>query len=480
MIILVQQYSKNGPIKPSRAPAIILVKDRWNDFGYRTLFTLYYCPTTMKMQEIGTVKILELGESSTDISPESARLERNYCSLGQTEEYYKSIDELGAVGKQILDVLNDVTASQSIHDLFVEEDGFNVSLLREGEAIRVYEARRQTNLRRNATFYFRFRARLPGCDQVHEVDFDFSSTPIVPGNVFAIIGKNGSGKTQYLKRLADAISGTHDIDREWDEFSPARPAFSTVIAISYSAFDDFSKESTRTAKGYAYCGIYDKNGKLRSRLSVWKGVRADFQTILSLGREMDLRKCVNILFDPMRAEIMCLQLDTWDNRLAVPQKSVLSKISAGELFVLASFCRILSFIKDTSLVIFDEPELHLHPNAVSRLVNALRFVLGKFKSFAVLATHSPIVLQQIPSRSVRVMRRTPGGPVVTGIELECFGQDLSSITEAVFHSADEPAFFATWFDEVSEEYSEEDIQSAFGRELSFNAKSYLASIRRGS
>lgn len=61
-----------------------LESDGWNDYGYETLFELYWTDEDNKFHEIGPVKIAHKSEKITrDLLENSfSRLEENFCSLG--------------------------------------------------------------------------------------------------------------------------------------------------------------------------------------------------------------------------------------------------------------------------------------------------------------------------------------------------------------------------------------------------------------
>lgn len=71
-----------------------LESDGWNDYGYETLFELYWTDEDNKFHEIGPVKIAHKSEKITrDLLENSfSRLEENFCSLGIDDKYsYKCI-----------------------------------------------------------------------------------------------------------------------------------------------------------------------------------------------------------------------------------------------------------------------------------------------------------------------------------------------------------------------------------------------------
>jgi ABC-type transport system involved in cytochrome c biogenesis ATPase subunit len=475
-----QSYRRSGPLPPDRFPAVVLVKDGWNDFGRRTLYSAFvFISKTKDPVSLGMVKILQRGKISTELPKAPQKLPEEFCSLGQSVEYYTQLRELReSLRVRILTALRDICHTPAIADAFADDEGLRVSLLRESEAAALFNRARAGDTTVTGSIpSFTFTSQLPGASAPHSIDFDFNPAPLVPDRVFALIGKNGSGKTQYLRRLADAVSGT-EVDESKGTFEPARPGFSTVVAVSYSAFDDFAVESARTAKGYAYCGLYNTKGRPKTRKELWRDTRADLKEIMEQNREATWRDAIASLLDDDRVARLQLAHGDEDESLKNVRELTWS-LSAGELFLLAMMSRIIGFVRPTSLIILDEPEMHLHPNAIGKLVHALRLVALRFDSQVVVATHSPIVLQQIPARYVRVLRRTVGGPEVTMLQEECFGQNLTSLTESIFHSADEPPVFAQWLRGLVATHDRRRIEEAFPLGLSFTARSYLQSVDGG-
>jgi energy-coupling factor transporter ATP-binding protein EcfA2 len=86
---------------------------------------------------------------------------------------------------------------------------------------------------------------LPESSAPHELDVDFAPHAELPHRMNLLIGRNGTGKTQLLAHLAQTLYGAGTIDTEssplhgTSEIIGEPPDFSKVIAISYSAFDQF-------------------------------------------------------------------------------------------------------------------------------------------------------------------------------------------------------------------------------------------------
>ncbi|MFP3740379.1 AAA family ATPase, partial [Burkholderia sp. SIMBA_019] len=57
-----------------------------------------------------------------------------------------------------------------------------------------------------------------------------------------------------------------------------------------------------------------------------------------------------------------------------------NKLSSGQTMMLLVITNIVSFIQDNTLILFDEPELYLHPNAISGLIKMIYRILEEFNS----------------------------------------------------------------------------------------------------
>ena len=83
------------------------------------------------------------------------------------------------------------------------------------------------------------------------------------------------------------------------------------------------------------------------------------------------------------------------------------RLSSGHKVVLKIVTELTAYMGDDkpTLVLIDEPETHLHPPLLAALLKSVRACLDQFDGYAILATHSPVVLQETPSRYVNVLRR---------------------------------------------------------------------------
>ncbi|MFN7882770.1 MAG: AAA family ATPase, partial [bacterium] len=122
-------------------------------------------------------------------------------------------------------------------------------------------------------------------------------------------------------------------------------------------------------------------------------------------------------------------------------KSVKSILSSGQNIILYMVTEILSHIRSDSLILYDEPETHLHPNAISSLMNSLFDLVERFHSFCVIATHSPLIIQEIPARNIFVIEREGNAASVRALERESLGENLTVITQDIFGNGEVPRNF---------------------------------------
>ncbi|WP_176428123.1 hypothetical protein [Pantoea sp. VS1] len=132
---------KKERIEPNTYPCIVLVRDNWDDYDYKTTFYSHVHLSKKEKISIGEVKILTFNQKSgyTKIKPSLPNgLTDEYCSLGSDITYYESIFKLGKdTYEEYLKSLKDVTFDESIERRFNTQEGYKVSLLRFSEVVRM-------------------------------------------------------------------------------------------------------------------------------------------------------------------------------------------------------------------------------------------------------------------------------------------------------------------------------------------------------
>jgi len=464
----------------SEFPAISLVRDNWDDFGTKSQFEMWYVTEATQVYVIGRTKILHREEKSTELPVVFEELNSEYISLGQDLMFYKKlINTCGSdTAARILESLNDISWSPPLAEPFETRSAFRNSLLRENNAQKARRLGQSIILGEtlNEEYSFDYSATIPGAKDHTISHFELDSKDPVPGRVVGIIGRNATGKTQYLSSLAKDLVHIRRMSekstKERDEsFSPQRPLFNRIIAVSYSAFDQFSRPSSKQTS-YVYCGIRNERGAL-SKSHLVAVYRENLARIKELNRSDDwLYYMKEILEDYSDEFEQHLQHEISNSDL---DDSSLSLLSSGQAILANFITSLVAWICEDSLVLFDEPETHLHPNAVSSLFNVLNKILKQYDSYSILATHSPVVVQEIPRKRVIVFERNGYYTTAKKLPVETFGESVSELTRHVFETVEVPSYYRNVLKSLSRNYSFEEVMKLFEDKLSMNAQSFLLS-----
>jgi hypothetical protein len=138
---------------------------------------------------------------------------------------------------------------------------------------------------------------------------------------------------------------------------------------------------------------------------------------------------------------------------------------------------LVEAVEERTLVLLDEPEAHLHPPLLSAFVRALSDLLINRNGVAIIATHSPVVLQEVPRNCAWKVRRTGQKVEAERPEIETFGENVGVLTREVFGlEVSHSGFHKMLRDAVAEGATYDDILARFGRELGGEAKAILRAL----
>ena len=220
---------------------------------------------------------------------------------------------------------------------------------------------------------------------------------------------------------------------------------------------------------YVYCGLLHEN-RLISEDEMYMKLKENLVEINRMQRLDVWKSIMESIFD-----------GTEDLERVFPQEALSKKdinkdsfttLSSGQKIISHIFTQVVASITEDSLLLIDEPEIHLHPNAISSFMRMLNRLLEKFNSFAIISTHSPIVLQEIPAKYVRVFDNNVSYD--TKLWEECFGDNISSIIKNVFNVRPDESNYKSFFLQKKEEgFSKKGIENLFSDNLSMNAELYL-------
>lgn len=458
-------------------PCFRLVSSTWDDFSCKTTFKLQFYDLNQQLLYIGSVKIGHIEEETTiNVIPKVfSSLDENYFSLGQEISYYERLNfHLKDQFDDILENLNDIAFFGAIRDKIEHTRSFRVSLIRSSEAEGVLNNAKNViyNIPFENQYMFSYSKLIQGASEPHRVNFNFDLYKDMPNRIIALIGKNGTGKTQLLAHIANDLSDINKIELDKSTFSPHRPLFTKIIAISFSYFDNFSRPEKGRSISYRYCGIRNSNGEIIKSEEILNNYKESIAKIVESNIQRHWYNYLNIILGEELTNYYYDEIFTNQNIEVVIQKSN-RLLSSGQSFLMYIFTEIIANIRYGSLLLFDEPELHLHPNAVANIIRIIEEILKKNKSFAIIATHSPQIIQEIPSRFVKVIEREGSIPIVRELYLECFGENLDTITNDIFLTKDVDGNYKDVLKGLASKMTFEEVNSLFENRLSLNAKTWL-------
>lgn len=255
--------------------------------------------------------------------------------------------------------------------------------------------------------------------------------------------------------------------RENGAFIGCRPPVDRVMSISYSAFDSFTKppekQEERSIFSYVYCGIQSEQGTL-SLPSLKDNLIRAFTAVRNQGREDIWR---NILSELMEKEhqdtVQFITNEEFDK----------VNLSSGQHILICTITELIANIENESIILFDEPEIHLHPNAISNIMRMFYSLLEQFNSYAIFSTHSPLILQETPSRYIQILDRVDNTLTARRPDVECFGNNISDIIYDVFDVTSAESNYKSFFYELLKTKTYNEILDIFEGKLSLNAQIFL-------
>lgn len=476
----------------------LLVTDGWNDFGFCTLFHLYYLDSDGNRRTIGGIKIYKRGAGPvrTKLKPTFAKLGKSYVSLGDSQQFYENLIALGDErAKEILESLRDAAWDEEVYHAFANEEGMRTSLLRTTSTI---DRRKFSAIAHRRAVQSPFNFTYSTEDNRATMRFEVSPDSSPPTNVHAIIGRNGVGKTRLLAKFIDILcNGRGNKDSNGmiefrglnvDEYEHDG-SFANVVSVAFSAFDEIQipdERKKRTGIPLTYIGLRrprtlaasDDKAKtlkanraktqLKSDAELSREFVRSLEACLTSAQEQRWLRAIQILSSDPIFQGMALE------RLAPltveEQKKEGARIfrlaSSGHKIVLLSITRLVQTVSERTLVIIDEPEAHLHPPLQAAFIRCLSDLLIQRNGVAILATHSPVMLQEVPQSCVWMMFRDGLDVSYERPQIETFAENVGSLTREVFRiEVTESGYHTLLAKAVAEARSVEDVFSRFDDQI---------------
>ncbi|MGU3358918.1 AAA family ATPase [Methylobacterium sp. M6A4_1b] len=501
----------------SQGNEVLLVSDNWNDwYIWVTQFTAFVIAVDGTRTNVGQVKIARVGmtheNARTQLPSTFPALDGDWYSMGQSENYYETLNTMGAEYRDwFLVALRDCAHDLTLLDRHSGEEALRQSLLRYIDSDRVRNRFHKLALGDAAltsfAFLFEFPADPRAVDEPPKLTFRVTPASHPPSNIHVVIGRNGVGKSRCFDLLARAFLEL-EAPRGGSpgELSPLTSTsssferghgFAGLVTVSFSPFDKYGPLVTNSAAlgvRYAYVGLIRESAQAR-----------EGSEDRNVGTEPLTIKAQPDLFKDFEEGIVACRIgarrDRWAHALELLEADPLFKeaeisgivgdeeegweqrawrlfrnLSSGHSIVLLIITKLVELVEEKSLVLIDEPEGHLHPPLLSAFVRALSNLLTDRNGVAIIATHSPVVLQEVPRTCAWILSRSGLSSRADRPQDETFGENVGILTHQVFGLEVMQTGFYRMINEAVQAHSYDEVLDYFNGQLGGEARAMARTL----
>jgi putative ABC-type multidrug transport system, ATPase component len=415
--------------------------DNWDDYGYKTTARIYLKNENDVVESVNINIYPNKREVYIELCQGKKPEDKNFCTLG-SQEYYNFINEniKKKDRKKWYKLTNDLAYNK---DLFLEMlDNKEILFLRSSFLRFRNKNEVITQLHRMASkggkYLDAFNLKLQDNEKV-VLEINVNPKDLIPKNTYCIIGKNGTGKSHFLKNIAKSVLGEEtsyalEVENEKN--------LENVIFISYSPFDetvDIKNKDNFYQIGLNSVNIEEKetifdyfNRELVDNIIAIQNPVAIKSKELweEILEKFSYEEWVRKLLEKLSNLDQKIENDLLETKKFL--KTEIEKLSSGQKIVLLSLTSLLLKVKEKTFVLVDEPELFLHPSMIKSYTRALIEIITKNNGICIIATHNPIVLQEIQTSCVKIIKSNREIEAFEKLGINSFGENINTLNNLIF------------------------------------------------
>lgn len=434
------------------------VEDRV-DNGFQVSFDATYYDHLGRRYALGLVRIgmkgMKPGAVKAYLPTEFSKLTERFFSLGQDELYYEHINQLSNEMRGILlESMRDLAFRPDVLERVMEESVLRDALIRDlATDKKVAIAKTKGQLCRMAhgsarltEFSFSYTVPQAADDPSKPTELTFFVKPESnpPSNIHALIGQNGCGKTYLIKNMLQCLKNGSEKNGRFTHLNSGRSdGFVNALCVAFSPFEDFSKLEQKGGDiPITFVGLTKQSKDLQE--NIWTSFWKHFNNCLLTNQKRQLwRDAIHTLtsdsiFEQAGIDTFMDGIESSPRTGEAAEKKdsiqlVFNGLSSGHKVVLLIVTSCVAEVEERSILFLDEPENHLHPPLLSALIRVLSELLKDRNGVAIISTHSPVVLQEIPRSCVWLLNRYGTSYMkAERLERETFGTSLGLLMDDVF------------------------------------------------
>ncbi|MBP1951874.1 AAA family ATPase [Jeotgalicoccus aerolatus] len=515
---------KVNQIPTTNSPSgIYLVRDNWNDYWkYQTMFDFYYVEKDEVFKHIGKIKIGRKGLSIANIEEGQSghkmlelpdtfeQLSDEYFSLGQDVSYYENLKKVinnFEVLKELLKKIKDMALDFDIYEQNQHEDSMRNSITRDFSTLTIRGQFNRVITGQAKLTKYKFGYNIENADET--LDFRVTPNTFPPSNVQVLIGRNGVGKSYLLQSMIKSIVRNEN-DKSYfvsEDEQSIDNMFASLIGVSFGSFDDQLPSSDKLSNNinYHYVGLQDTSDKASESEDDAKKNTSNnsvekvedrlnalatyfYESLENISANTDkveqwYRALSTLERDSVFRELEIKELlRKTDNRNYPIQKEYIiqfykKNLSAGHKIVLLIITKLTELVEEKSLVLIDEPENHLHPPLLSLLIRAISDLLTYRNGVAIIVTHSPIIVQEVPKDCTWILTRNGKYLSFDRPIIETFGENTGILNREIFRmELTDSSYYDLVKKMVLKKDSVEEVFEEFDNQLGSEARAMVRTL----